>query len=53
MSKEERETFFNGKKDADGKSFNRGVVALLGTRSAEAITAAVERLRGISAIKAL
>lgn len=45
MSKDERDAFFNGRKDADGKTIDRGVIAIRGPKSAEQIKAMVERLQ--------
>ena len=45
MSKEERNTFFNGRKDENGKSIDRGVISIRGLKSAEAIKATMERLQ--------
>jgi len=49
MSKDERDAFFNGRKDADGKTIDRGVVAIRGLTSAEQIKATVERLQAAHA----
>ena len=35
MSKVQREELFNGKKDENGKTLERGIVALRGTKAAE------------------
>jgi hypothetical protein len=35
MSKAERESFFNGAKDENGKSIERGIIALRGAKAAE------------------
>jgi len=51
MSKDERDAFFNGRKDADGKSIDRGVIAIRGAKSAEQIKATVERLQEARAAK--
>ena len=45
MSKEERDRFFNGKKDADGKTIDRGVIALRGLKAAEDLKALCDRLQ--------
>jgi len=45
MSKEERNTFFNGRKDENGKSIDRGVISIRGLKAAEAIKATMERLQ--------
>jgi hypothetical protein len=51
MSKAERDTFFNGKKDADGKTIDRGVIALRGLKAAEDLKALMERLQEVRAGK--
>jgi len=51
MSKDERDAFFNGRKDADGRTIDRGVVAIRGAKSAEQIKATVERLQEVRAAK--
>jgi hypothetical protein len=35
MSKQERDVFFNGRKNADGGTINRGAVAIGGVKEAE------------------
>ncbi|HZH10521.1 MAG TPA: hypothetical protein VEZ24_09130 [Microvirga sp.] len=45
MSKEQRDAFFNGRKDQDGKTIDRGVVGIRGLKAAEEIKATVERLQ--------
>jgi len=45
MSKDERDAFFNGRKDADGRTIDRGVIGIRGPKSAEQIKATVERLQ--------
>lgn len=40
-----RDAFFNGRKDADGKIIDRGVIAIRGPKSAEQIKATMERLQ--------
>ena len=44
MSKEQRDVFFNGRKDADGRTLDRGVVRVRGVKAAEEIRATMERL---------
>lgn len=44
MSNEARDVFFNGWKDADGKSIDRGVVGVQGVKAAEEIRATMQRL---------
>ncbi|WP_457091422.1 DUF7696 family protein [Microvirga sp. P5_D2] len=51
MSKEERERFFNGRKDENGKTVDRGVIALRGLKSAEEIKATMERLQAARSAK--
>jgi hypothetical protein len=43
MSKEQRNTFFNGRKDENGKTVDRGVVAIRGAKAAEDLKALMER----------
>jgi hypothetical protein len=45
MSKAERDAFFNGRKDADGKTIDRGVIGIRGPKAAEEIRATMERLQ--------
>ncbi|MEZ0171153.1 hypothetical protein [Microvirga sp. TS319] len=45
MSKEQRDVVFNGRKDADGKTVDRGVIAIRGPKAAEEIKATMERLQ--------
>ncbi len=45
MSKEQRNTFFNGKKDENGKTVDRGVIAIRGLKAAEDLKALMERLQ--------
>jgi hypothetical protein len=47
MSKAERDAFFNGRKDADGKTIDRGVISIRGLKAAEEIKATMERLQEI------
>lgn len=49
MSKEQRDAFFNGRKDADGKTVDRGVVNIRGPKAAEEIKALMERLQEVRA----
>ncbi|WP_175608877.1 DUF7696 family protein [Microvirga ossetica] len=44
MSKEQRDAFFNGRKDPDGRSIDRGVIGVRGVKAAEEIPATMERL---------
>ena len=44
MSKEQRDAFFNGWKDADGRALDRGVVGVRGVKAAEEIRATMQRL---------
>jgi hypothetical protein len=44
MSKEQRDAFFNGRKDLDGRSIDRGVIGVRGVKAAEEIPATMERL---------
>ncbi|MEZ0169954.1 hypothetical protein [Microvirga sp. TS319] len=53
MSKEQRDAFFNGRKDADGKTIDRGVIAIRGPKAAEEIKATMERLQAARAARGL
>jgi hypothetical protein len=44
MSKVQREEFFNGKKDENGKTLERGIVALRGPKAVEALRALMQQL---------
>ena len=43
MSKEPRKAFFNGRKDADSRTFDSGVIRIRGVKVAEKIRANMER----------
>jgi hypothetical protein len=45
MSKQERDVFFNGRKDENGRSIDRGVIGIRGLKAAEEIKAMMERLQ--------
>ncbi|MBL0407157.1 hypothetical protein JKG68_24800 [Microvirga aerilata] len=45
MSKEQRNTFFNGRKDENGKTVDRGVIAIRGLKAAEDLKALMEKLQ--------
>lgn len=47
MSKEQRDAFFNGRKDADGKTVDRGVIGIRGLKAAEEIRATMEQLQAL------
>ncbi|MBF9195586.1 DUF7696 family protein [Microvirga terrestris] len=47
MSKAERDAFFNGRKDADGKTVDRGVIGIRGLKAAEEIKATMDRLQDV------
>jgi hypothetical protein len=47
MSKEQRDAFFNGRKDADGRTVDRGVIGIRGLKAAEEIKATMERLQAV------
>ena len=49
MSKAERDTFFNGKKDENRKSIERGVVAIRGLKAAEDLKALGNKLLEVRA----
>jgi len=44
MSKEQRDAFFNGRKDQDGKTIDRGVIGIRGLKAAEDLKAVCDRL---------
>jgi hypothetical protein len=45
MSKQERDVFFNGRKDENGKTVDRGVVGIRGAPAAEKIMETARRLQ--------
>ena len=45
MSKEERNVFFIGRKDENGKTVDRGVIGIRGLKAAEDLKALMERLQ--------
>ena len=45
MSKQERDVFFNGRKDENGKTIDRGVVGIRGAQAAEAILEVARQLQ--------
>ena len=47
MSKEQRDIFFNGRKDENGRSIDRGVIGIRGLKAAEEIKATMERLQAV------
>jgi hypothetical protein len=51
MSKEQRNTFFNGRKDENGKTVDRGVIAIRGLKAAEDLKSLMERLEGAKLAK--
>ncbi|WP_262031717.1 hypothetical protein [Microvirga sp. Mcv34] len=44
MSKVERDEFFNGKKDENGKTLERGLIALRGPKAAENIRELMQQI---------
>lgn len=44
LSKSEREAFFNGSKDEDGKRRERGIIAIRGPKAADALKGYMERI---------
>lgn len=44
MSKQERDVYFNGRKDENGKTLDRGLIGIRGQVAAEAIMETVQRL---------
>jgi hypothetical protein len=51
MSKEQQAAFFNGRKDENGKTVERGVIGIRGLKAAEGIKATMERLQDVRAAK--
>lgn len=51
MSKEQRDTFFNGRKDENGKTVDRGVIGIRGLKAAEDLKALMERLQAARAAR--
>jgi hypothetical protein len=49
MSKAERDAFFNGRKDENGKTLERGIVALRGETAAEGLRSLMRRLLDVRA----
>jgi hypothetical protein len=49
MSKAERDAFFNGRKDENGKMIERGIVALRGETAAESLRSLMHRLLDVRA----
>jgi hypothetical protein len=45
MSQAERDVFFNGRKDENGKQIDRGLIGIRGLQAAEEIRAVMERLQ--------
>jgi hypothetical protein len=45
MSKAERDVFFNGRKDENGKQIDRGLIGIRGLKAAEDIRAVMEQLQ--------
>jgi hypothetical protein len=51
MSKAQRDEFFNGKKDENGKTLERGIVVLRGEKAAEDLRALMQQLLDARATK--
>jgi hypothetical protein len=51
MSKAEREAFFNGSTDEDGKRKERGIIAIRGAAAAEILRANIQKLQDARAAK--
>ncbi len=51
MAKADRDAFFNGRKDENGKTIDRGVIGIRGVQGAETIKAAMDRLEAARAQK--
>ncbi len=49
MAKADRDAFFNGRKDENGKTIDRGVIGIRGVQGAEMIKAAMDRLEAARA----
>ena len=47
MSKEQRCAFFNGRKDAEGRSIDRGVAGVRGLKAAEEVRATMQKLEDV------
>ena len=45
MSKQERDVFFNGRKDENGKTIDRGLVGIRGAEAANAILETMRKLQ--------
>jgi hypothetical protein len=52
MSKQERDVFFNGRKDENGKTIDRGLVGIRGTEAANAILETMQQLQDARSQKA-
>jgi len=51
MCKVEREIFFNGQKDENGKTVERGIVFIRGAKAAEDLRSLMQRLLDVRAKK--
>jgi hypothetical protein len=51
MSKAERDAFFNGTKDENGKTIGRGIVVLRGVKAAEDLRSLMQQLMDARAVK--
>jgi hypothetical protein len=51
LSKSEREAFFNGSRDEDGKRKERGIIAIRGPVAADTLRGYMERLQEVRARK--
>ena len=49
MSKEQRDAFFKGRRDENGKTVDRGVTALRGLKAAEDLKALCDKLQEVRA----
>jgi hypothetical protein len=47
MAKGDREAFFNGRKDENGKTIDRGLIGIRELKAAEEIRATMERLQDV------
>jgi hypothetical protein len=51
MSKQERDAFFNGRKDENGKTIDRGIVGIRGAQAAEAVMETMRQLQAVRETK--
>jgi hypothetical protein len=51
MSKQERDAFFNGRKDENGKTIDRGLIGIRGQAAAEKIMETMRKLQEARALR--